>query len=168
VDIRITKRGSRNVLSFARPDGTTASADIGPGLPHHDLAHFVVERAFDLRDGFFGNIARGYTPAQLSDKNIIQRLGIQPYRAEILARALGSLATGACTPEQFEDLINAELTSIGLSSMRIEPAVRDALLAEFKGHLATYGGLRDGGSMTLAFSASGHDVSRSNPSLERL
>jgi hypothetical protein len=151
VDIRITKKGSRNVLSCARPDGTTASADLGPNLPHHDLAHFVVERAFDLKDGFFGNIARGYTPAQLSDKNIIRRLGAEPYRAEILARALGSLHTGACSPEQFEELVNAELTALGLSSMLIEPGVLEALLAEFNGHLTTYRDLREGESMTLVF-----------------
>jgi hypothetical protein len=156
MDIRITRKGSRNVLTCVRPDGTMASADIGPNLPHHDLAHFVVERAFDLQDGFFGNIARGYTPAQLSDKNIIQSLGAEPYRAEILARALGSLHTGACAPEQFEDLVNAELASLGLPSLRIQPGVRDALLAEFKGHLSTYRDLRDGDSMTLSFSALGH------------
>jgi hypothetical protein len=167
MNIRITKRGSRNVLSCARPDGTLASADIGPNLPHHDLAHFVVERAFDLQDGFFGNIARGYTPVQLSDKNIIQSLGLSPYRAEILARALGSLHNGACSPEQFEDLVNEELTSLGLPSMRIQPAIRDALLAEFNGHLTTFLGLRDGESMSLSFSALAPGVSRSNPSLER-
>lgn len=167
VDIRITKKGSRNVLSCARPDGTKASADLGPNLPHHDLAHFVVERAFGLNDGFFGNIARGYTPAQLSDKDTIRSLGAAPYRAEILARALGSLHTGACSPEQFEELVNAELSSLGLPSMIIEPDVREALLAEFNGHLATYRDLRDGDSMTLSFSLKGPGVSRSNPSLER-
>jgi hypothetical protein len=154
VIIRITKKGSRNLLSCARPDGTTASADLGPGLPHHDLAHFVVERAFGLEDGFFGNVARGYTPAQLSDKDVIKSLGKEPYRAEILARALGSLKTGACTPVQFEELVNAELSMLGLTHMCIKPQVRDALLAEFKNHLDTYGRLRDGDSMTLEFSAS--------------
>jgi hypothetical protein len=167
VDIRITKKGSRNVLSCARPDGTTASADLGPNLPHHDLAHFVVERAFGLKDGFFGNIARGYTPAQLSDKDTIRSLGAEPYRAEILARALGSLNTGACTPEQFEELVNVELTSLGLPNMLIEPSVREALLAEFNGHLATYRDLREGDSMTLAFSVPSPGVSSSSPSLER-
>ena len=141
------------MLSCARPDGTTTSADLGPNLPHHDLAHFVVERVFGLRTGFFGNIARGYTPTQLSDKYVIMSLGVEPYRAEILARALGSLHTGACSPEQFEDLANAELSTLGLPRMTITPDIREALLAEFKGHLATYQGLRDGESLTLAFSA---------------
>ena len=150
------------MLSCARSDGTTTTADLGPNLPHHDLAHFVVERAFGLKDGFFGNIACGYSPTQLSDKNVILSLGVAPYRAEILARALGSLHTGACLPDQFEDLVNIELTSLGLPSMIIAPAIREALLAEFEGHLATYQGLRDGDSMTLAFSAPRPGVSRSN------
>jgi hypothetical protein len=155
------------VVSCTRPDGTSTSADLGPKLPHHDLAHFVVERAFGLSDGFFGNIARGYTPEQLSDKNIILSLGVQPYRAEILARALGSLHTGACLQEQFEDLINAELTLLGLPPMHIDPTSRDALLAEFNVHLARYQGLRDGESMSLTFDAPRSGVSRSNPSLEQ-
>jgi hypothetical protein len=164
--IRITKRGSRNLLSCARPDGTTASADLGPSLPHHDLAHFVVERAFGIADGFFGNVARGYTPAQLSDKDIIKGMGVEPYRAEILARALGSLKTGACTLAQFEDLVNAELSLLGLQHVCIQPQVRDALLAEFEGHLDTYGKLRDGDSMTLEFTVPNPGVSRSNISLQ--
>jgi len=166
VVIRITKKGSRNLLSCARQDGTTASADLGPNLPYHDLAHFVVERAFGLEDGFFGNIARGYTPAQLSDKDIIKSLGKEPYRAEILARALGSLKTGGCTPSQFEGLVNLELSHLGLPRMYIEPQVRDALLAEFKTHLDTYGRLRDGDSMTLEFIVRRPAVASSNPSLE--
>ena len=49
--ICITRKGSRNLLHCTRVDGSVASADLGPNLPHHDLAHFVVERAFGLQDG---------------------------------------------------------------------------------------------------------------------
>ncbi len=153
------------MLVCARPDGTTAVADLGPSLPYHDLAHFVVERTFGLKDGFFGNIARGYTPAQLSDKEVILRLGVQPYRAEILARALGSMATGACAPEQFEELVNAELSRLSLS-MRIAADTRDAMMVEFKSLIDKYGGLLDGDSMTLLFDVPGVGVSRSNNSLQ--
>jgi hypothetical protein len=166
VIIRITKKGSRNVLVCVRPDGSTAAADLGPSLPYHDLAHFVVERVFGLEDGFFGNVARGFTPAQLSDKEIIRSLGAAPYRAEILARALGSMATGACAPDQFEELVNAELAGLALSTMCISPATRDALLVEFKGYMDRYSGLQDGESMTLQFELPGFNVSRSNSSLQ--
>src|SRR5690606_2784722 len=119
MQVRITRKGARNQLACFRPDGSSAAASLGPNLPHHDLAHFVVERAFGLQDGFFGHIARGYSPSQLSAKATILSLGAAPYRAEILARALGSLSTGACTPDQFEELVNLELAGMSLTSMRI-------------------------------------------------
>ena len=153
MQITITRKGARNQLACVRPNGTSEVADLGPNLPHHDLAHFVVERAFDLTDGFFANIARGYSPAQLSDKHVIKSLGPEPYRAEILARALGSLATGACAPEQFEELVNAELTRLSLAPMRIPAHVRDAMAAEFQTLRNHYAQLQDGESLKLDFSA---------------
>jgi hypothetical protein len=149
--VSITKKGGRNQLACARPDGTFVVADLGPGLPYHDLAHFVVERKFRLKDGFFSNIAGGYSPAQLSDKEIIRSLGVEPYRAEILARALGSLATGGCTPEQFEELVNMELSRLPLSTMSISSEVREAMAVEFKVLRDRYAHLQNGESLELEF-----------------
>jgi hypothetical protein len=126
-------------------------ADLGPNLPFHDLAHFVVEREFRLQHGFFANIARGYSPAQLSDKGVILSLGAEPYRAEILARGLGSLATGACDPEQFEDLVNAELSRLALSTMLISTQVRESMMLEFKALRDSYACLQDGEGLDLEF-----------------
>ena len=124
-------------------------ADLGPKLPYHDLAHFVVERTFNLTDGFFGHIARGYSPGQLSDKEVIRSLGREPYRAEILARALGSLDTGACNPDEFESLVNTELAALSLSGMRIAPEVRDAMAVEYRDLAGAYASLPDGESIEL-------------------
>ena len=131
--IEITKKDSRNELACVRDDGTSVVADLGPSLPHHDLAHYVVERAFGLTDGFFGHIARGYSPAQLSDKEAIKGLGAESYRAEILARVLGSMETGACTPDDFEALVNAELAALALTEMRIAREMREAMEVEYEG-----------------------------------
>ncbi len=149
--IRITKKGARNQLACVRSDGTHVVADLGPGLPYHDLAHFVVEREFQLKHGFFANIARGYSPAQLSDKGVILSLGAEPYRAEILARGLGALATGACEPEQFEDLVNVELSRLPLSNMRIPTQVREAMTLEFKALRDKYACLQNGEGLNLEF-----------------
>lgn len=130
-------------------------ADLGPNLPYHDLAHYVVERHLRLPDGFFGHIARGYSPAQLSDKQVILSLGTAPYRAEILARALGSLATGACLPEQFEELVNAELKGLSLATMRISPQTLGAMIAEFNALVQRYARLPDGASLSLEFEDAG-------------
>jgi hypothetical protein len=149
--IRITRKGTRNHLACVRSDGTHVVADLGPNLPYHDLAHFVVEREFRLKHGFFANIARGYSPAQLSDKGVILSLGLEPYRAEILARGLGSLATGACDPEQFEDLVNLELSRLPLSNMNIPAEVREAMMSEFKALRDSYACLPEGESLNLEF-----------------
>jgi hypothetical protein len=149
--IRITRKGTRNQLACYRPDGTSVLADLGPNLPHHDLAHYVVERTFRLTDGFFGNIARGYSPTQLSDKDVILSLGREPYRAEILARALGSLTTGACTPGQFEELVNTELAGGSLTTMRIPADVLAAMAAEFGALMNRYAQLGNGESLNLEF-----------------
>ena len=97
-----------------RADLTHTSADLGPSLPGHDLAHFVVERTLRLASGFFVHIAKGYSIQRLSDAVVIHSLGAEPYVAEILARALGSLATGGCTADQFPELVAAELEQMGL------------------------------------------------------
>ena len=49
--IEIAKRGRRNELRCVRSDGSCEVASLGPGLPHHDLAHFVVESRWNLRAG---------------------------------------------------------------------------------------------------------------------
>jgi hypothetical protein len=157
VFVRINKKGQRNQLLCTRDDGSSVVADLGPNLPQHDLAHYVVERRFGLRDGFFGNICRGYSPVQLSDKAVIKSLGVEAYRAEILARALASLLSGACAPVQFEELVNVELSGMSLSRMSISPDVRDAMVIELQDLLGRYRDLREGESLMLEFKV-GMDV----------
>ena len=53
----VHKADGRHRLVCVREDGSMTQAETGPGLPAHDLAHFVAERAFGLRRGFFGNVA---------------------------------------------------------------------------------------------------------------
>ncbi|MET0280851.1 MAG: hypothetical protein ABW278_06950 [Steroidobacteraceae bacterium] len=147
--ISIRKQGNRNKLACLRLDGTLEVANLGPNLPHHDLAHYVVERQFRLREGFFGNVARGYTFEQLSRKEVIQDLGRGTLAAEILTRSLQSLLSGACTPEQLEELVNAEFAQWAIPQLRIGAAITQAMAAELRQLLEQYAGLPDGGSMEL-------------------
>lgn len=135
-----------------RVDGTFTSADLGPSLPGHDFAHLIVERALRLPTGFFVNIAKGYSIQQLSDAAVIRSLGAEPYVAEILARALGSLSTGACTIEQFPELVGTELGGMGLrvpAGISTELAIR--MLEELRSLMERFGGLALGESMELEF-----------------
>jgi hypothetical protein len=152
MEIRITKKDRRNELACLRSDGTRTAANLGPALPYHDLAHYVVERHFRLREGFFGNVAAGYSMEALADKAVIQSLGAQSWVAEVLARALGSLFTGACTLEQFPLLVTEELAAMRMSSPAgLSAALGDELLGEFRSLVARYDALKNGETLKLQF-----------------
>ena len=141
-------------MSCRRADGTFVSADVGPSLPAHDFAHFIVERTFELPTGFFVNVANGYSFEQLSDAAIIRSLGPEPLVAEVLARALGELLTGACNCEQVPDRVALELRQLGLeapASVSSEGAER--MLVELQGLMRRFGELRPGESMELELEA---------------
>jgi hypothetical protein len=110
--IAISKSGNRSKLVCTRENGTFVVADLGPNLPYHDLAHYVIENKLRLRKGFWGMISSGYSISELSDKNVIITLDVESLVSEVIARALQSLASGACSTTQFIDLINAELTQL--------------------------------------------------------
>lgn len=153
MNITFTRKGERTRLICRRLNGTFTSADLGPSLPGHDFAHLIVERTLQLRAGFFVNIANGYSIQQLSDAETIRSLGVNPYIAEILARELGSLATGGCTVDQFPELVCTELAQMGLSVPRgvsVEAARR--MLEELQSMMKRFGELAPGGSMELQFS----------------
>jgi hypothetical protein len=149
--IKIAKRGRRNEMHCVRTDGSYEVADLGPELPYHDLAHFVVERHWNLRQGFYGNIAGGYTFAQLSDKDVIKQLGVQSVQAEVLARALGSLFTGACTTEQFAQLVNTELDQWHVPPVPVSPAMIQGAAAEFATLVSRFKARADGERIELQF-----------------
>ncbi len=152
MNITFSRKGGRTRLICRRADGTFTSADLGPSLPAHDFAHLIVERTLRLPAGFFANIAKGYSIQQLSDAVTIRSLGADPYAAEILARALGSLATGACTAEQFPELVGTELRQIGLSvpgGVSAESAI--CMVEELQSFLKRFAELAPGESMELQF-----------------
>jgi hypothetical protein len=152
MQLRLAKKGGRCRLTCVRTDGSWTAAELGPGLPYHDLAHFVIERAFGLEHGFFGHVAIGHSLQELSSKEAIQALPPESWVAEILARALGSLATGACTPEQFSALVEEELTRRQLPAppqlSQIAPVL---LLAEYRELLDRYDALSSDASLDLRF-----------------
>jgi len=152
--ITLLKKENRNQLTCVRPDGSYVTANLGPSLPHHDLAHYVVEKQFQLKNGFFGNIERGYSVAELSDKEVMKSLDHEVWTAEVLARALQSLFSGTCTTDQFGPLVNAELAH--WSSARVDhisSITLEAALQEFRGLVDRYRALHEGEALELHFSA---------------
>lgn len=149
--ICFTRRGGRSQLRCIRTDGSVASADLSANLPYHDLAHFVVERRWRLELGFYGNIARGRTVEELSDPDIMRGLGPQSLQAEVLTRGVQSVVAGACSAEQFAELVNSELARWHTPSVAAPVAAVEAAVSEFRELAARYRALGDGASLSLEF-----------------
>ena len=150
--ITITRKEQRNQLTCSRADGTCETENLGPGLPHHDLAHYVVEKQFGLERGFFGNIARGYSFKQLADKYVIKTLDREVLVAEILARALQALSSGACTVVQYPELVNAELANMSLARLdKLDVHTIETMQRQFGELTARYTALRNGEALELEF-----------------
>ncbi|WP_162897379.1 hypothetical protein [Aquimarina sp. AD1] len=100
------------MLTCIREDGTSTTINLGPDIPNHDIAHYVVEKKFHLRNGFYGKIQSGMTIQELSDKEVIKNLGAETWLSEIMARNLQSIGSGAAKTEEFIELINWEAKKI--------------------------------------------------------
>ena len=150
--IRIINKGNRNQLICKRHDETTEIVNLGPDLPFHDIAHFVVEQQLNLQRGFYGNINNGYTVKQLSDKEIIKTLPVESAVSEIVTRALQSLSTGSCSISQFKDLIAEEFSiwSINYSIALYEEEIRK-MLTNYQNLVEQWNQLNEGESLDLEF-----------------
>lgn len=107
--IRITKEHGGHRLICIRRNGTHTQSAVGTSLPHHDLAHYVVEQELHLGQGFFGLINDGYTIDQLGDPAIIRTLPAEALVAEVLTRNLQGLSNGAVAQQDFIAAVEAEL-----------------------------------------------------------
>lgn len=107
--IRITKEHGGHRLICTRRDGTFTQSALGPSLPDHDLAHYVVETTLHMDQGFFGLINEGYSIEQLGDPAIIRTLPPGSMVAEVLTRTLQGLSNGAVAQHDFIASVEAEL-----------------------------------------------------------
>lgn len=148
--IKIINKGDRNQLVCERRDGTLEIADLGPKLPFHDIAHFIVERQLKLKNGFYGNIYNGYSVKQLSDKEIIKTLPLQSAVAEITTRALQSLGVGACTVEQFITLITEEFELYAINfPLNLDKKQIIQMLSAYKNNVLQWEQLKEGEVLEL-------------------
>lgn len=147
--IRVIKKGARNQLVCTRTDGSTEISDIGPTLPYHDIAHFVVESTLGFQKGFYGNIAAGFTVKQLSDKNVIRTLPAESMIAEILTRALQSVQSGAVSEDQFEELVQQEFQKWSIRFTVPVTETRKKMLWYYRDLLNQWNSLEDGQFLEL-------------------
>jgi len=112
MEIILTKHTNRNMLLCKRIDGSFTSVNLGPDIPNHDIAHFVVEKQIKMKNGFYGKIKSGMSITELSDKDVIKNLGSETWLSEIMARNLQSLGSGAAYKSQYIELVNWEAENI--------------------------------------------------------
>jgi hypothetical protein len=86
---RIKKRiDASSILVLVREDGSSTTGSIGPPNgygPVHDLAHYVVERALGLSEGFLGLVASGWDISDFEQKGAAKRLPVEAILAEVAA-----------------------------------------------------------------------------------
>ena len=112
MEIIITKGKNRNILTCKRTDGSLTTENLGPDIPNHDIAHYVVETKFNMNNGFYGKLKSGMSISELSNKDIIKDLDSDTWLSEIMARNLQSISTGAAKVEQYIELVNWEAENI--------------------------------------------------------
>jgi hypothetical protein len=144
--IRITKEHGRHRLICTRRNGSHTQGGVGPGLPYHDLAHFVVENELHLTQGFFGLIDEGYSIEELGDKAVIRTLPAEAFVAEVLARNLQGLSNGAVAQSDAVAAIEAEL---GHRPKGLTTEVLQGMLATYIQLLNTWEQVSDGSALEL-------------------
>lgn len=150
--ITFTKKGGRTQLACHRSDGSAEVAMLGPQIPFHDLGHYVIEKKLSLHKGFFGYVHQGYSVNELSQKEVILSLDKEVWQAEILTRALGSLTTGACTVQQFTELVNTELEQFNWPVIDdLSEATIVEMQKEYQRLINQFKDLDDGQSMSVEF-----------------
>ena len=152
MEIKITKKNNRNLLTCVRSDGSVVQSNLGPKLPFHDIAHFVVESTLNLQEGFYGNILKGYSVEQLSDKQIIKTLPPQAWFAEITTRALQSLSLGACTIQQFPSLVETELQQFSINyNQNLNEKIISDMLCHYQQLMQQWHTLTEGQTLSFHF-----------------
>lgn len=150
--IEIKNKGQRNELICHRENGTLVKSNLGPNVPYHDIAHFVVESSLKLKDGFYGNISKGYSVAELSDKEIIKTLPVESMVAEIITRALQSLYSGATELNQLADLVELEFRAQSIQyTLNLTDEDILQLLSEYELLIQKWDETAEGGSIVFNF-----------------
>ena len=139
--IKITKGRTVDYLEISRNDGSNATETFPKkGLTSHDAIHYFVETTLQLRDGFWGTVARGSTPAEiqtiaknaghasasrsrLPDTHIVQLL-----QAERLVECFEADAWGtAANAETFIDIAAAACKASHVPLPLLTPACVESL-----------------------------------------
>ena len=150
--IEIQKGNSRNLLRCIRRDNSTEVADLGPSLPYHDIAHFVVETEMSFYRGFYGNIQAGMSIAELNDKEVIKGLPGESWLAEIMTRNLQAIASGAAKAEDYIELVSWEISTMnGVEAVALHRGNIERMFERYLAYIKQWKKMAEGEVMVLEF-----------------
>lgn len=91
-------------LTIVRDDGSVDTVQLETrSLLVHDLTHYAVERTLEMKNAFYGQLARGVTLAQLSDSSTPWPTGSELARAETIVGPMQSFLSGHLARERLPD-----------------------------------------------------------------
>ncbi len=96
----------RHVLEIVRPDGRREKEECETrSYLVHDLLHYAVEREAGLAGGFWGNLARGKTLADMNDRTG-RAMAEASAEMAVIERLVGSLS-GAVKGRSAKEMVSA-------------------------------------------------------------
>lgn len=142
-------------LECIRDDGSTTAASLEfRSYFKHDLMHFVVERAANLHDSFFGMVKAGKDLSALSPKAIRESAANFPEEIQSTEIIVAALQGAAKTEVDYQEVcrkLGEYLAMLSLAEpVYLTPGFCAQVVAEHRSLLGRWGQLR--GSECLEFS----------------
>lgn len=136
MQIRLKKgRDGPDSLACVREDGTSTWKRLQRGIAFHDLTHYAVESELEIRDGFFGLVASGWTFEGFADAEERSLIPPGAMWVEFLVNQFMTEATGG---EHYEEDAFHEHLVRSTEKLRVAiPRKLDAeTLARVRGRIA--------------------------------
>jgi hypothetical protein len=146
----------RHALQIVRNDGRTERVECETrSYLHHDLLHYAVEAEGRLEEGFWGNLAKGKTLAQMNDRTgkAMQTEGPQMMAIERVVGALSGIAKGGSANDIFAAFRDSA-TSAGIPVPEwLTPELARAVQERMRRLLGHWNATPYGESMALSWPA---------------
>ena len=131
--IKITKGRTVDYLEISRNDGSTANESFPKkGFTSHDAIHYFVEATLQLREGFWGTVARGNSPTDIASRSHVPEPHIvQLLQAERLVECFEADAWGGTADaETFIEIAAAACEASHVPMPELTPSYVESLRAQ--------------------------------------
>lgn len=157
MQVRFIKESpERYRLECVRADRSTTSASLEfRSYFKHDLMHFVVEHAANLRDSFFGLVEAGKELAELSPKAMRESALTLPREIQTTEVIVATLQGAFKTEQDYQEICRRIRDYLALVSLTgpdyLTPDFCERVVAEHRSLLGRWGQLRGGESLEFSF-----------------